>query len=354
MRIASELTVATTSPVGTVRVSASPVSAAWCPMSWAERKAPWSQLATAYLWRSAPENALTVTSPTRTPHHSTSEPGSAPMMPSSMALPIAAGKSAWLTSHTMPKAIAMTSVRHCPLPTHLRYAVGLVRSGVPGSAWGSEDHLPHFTSAGAVPHAIFRRAQAVTGGVQATSRPGRKQAQAARKTQVVGSSGLAAEGVGQLVDLEGALVDVAVAVGRATDQVGGDRGGEELSRSEQDEGRDRRPGAQGRRETGEDEDEAEGLRLRRGVQARQGVGEADQADGPGEAEEGAEQQADGADDVEHGRPAHRWPPVGSVGGRVGRVGGPGVGRVRVRVARRCGRMDGAHRPRRRGRRRRGT
>ena len=142
MRIASELTVATTSPVGTVRVSASPVSAAWWPMSWADRKAPCSQLATAYLWRIAPDSALTTTSPRRTPHHSSSEPGSAPMMPSSIALPIAAGKSAWLTSHTMPKAIAMTRVRHCPLPTHRRYAVGLVRSGVPGSAWGSEITCP--------------------------------------------------------------------------------------------------------------------------------------------------------------------------------------------------------------------
>ena len=46
------------------------------------------------------------------PHHSTSEPASPPMMPSSMALPIAAGKSAWLTSHTTPKAMATTRVRH--------------------------------------------------------------------------------------------------------------------------------------------------------------------------------------------------------------------------------------------------
>src|SRR5215217_5568636 len=59
------------------------------------------------------------------------------MIPSSMARPIAAGKRAWLTSQTMPKAIATTRERHWFLPTQRRYAVGLVRSGVPGSAWGS-------------------------------------------------------------------------------------------------------------------------------------------------------------------------------------------------------------------------
>ena len=36
----------------------------------------------------------------------------------------------------MPKAIAMTSVRHCPLPTHRRYAVGLVEVGRAGIGVG--------------------------------------------------------------------------------------------------------------------------------------------------------------------------------------------------------------------------
>ena len=106
-------------------------------MSCAERKAPCIQFVTAYLCRIAPESALTSTSPTRMAHHSSSASKSLPMMPSSMALPIAAGNSAWLTSQTMPKQIATTSVRHWALPTHRRYAVGLVRSGVPGSASGS-------------------------------------------------------------------------------------------------------------------------------------------------------------------------------------------------------------------------
>ena len=66
MRMASELTVATTSPVGTRRPRASPASAAWWPMSRAVRKAPRIQLATAYLCRKAPDTALSTTRPSST------------------------------------------------------------------------------------------------------------------------------------------------------------------------------------------------------------------------------------------------------------------------------------------------
>src|SRR6476661_4137660 len=300
MRIASELTVATTSPVGTVRVSASPVSAAWCPMSCAERKAPCIQFMTAYLWRIAPEAALSTTSPMRMRHHCTSDPASPPMMPSSMALPMAAGKSAWLTSQTMPNAIATTRVRHWPLPTHFRYAVGLVRSGVPGSAWGSEITWCSLGSATGASHVVFCR-DARSGGR-------------------VGARTL--QGVGELVHLEGVGVDAPVAVGRAADEVGRDGRGEELRRGQQDERRHRSPRAQGQRQPGEDEDEAERLRLGRSVQARERVGEPDKPDRPGEAEESPEQQADRAGAVEQGPPRHgrSRPSVGTSFPRSARCG----------------------------------
>lgn len=136
MRMASDETVATTSPVGTVRVSASPVSAALWPMSWAERKALVIQFMTAYLCRMAPAAALITMRPTRAPAQRTRALESPPTMPSSMARLIAAGKSAWLTIHTMPNTMATARVRHWPRPTHDRYAAGEVRTGVPGSAGG--------------------------------------------------------------------------------------------------------------------------------------------------------------------------------------------------------------------------
>ena len=174
-------------------------------------------------------------------------------------------------------------------PQVCRRARQVRRAGV---GVGQRDHLVHRTFGVDAPHSIFRRCHRPTVRVQADSRSnplGRMPCGPVASVRPVLVR--AVEGVGQLVDLEGLGVDAPVAVGRSTDEVRGHGRGEELGRGEQDEGRDGRPGAQRQGQAGEDEDEAEGLRLGRGVQARQGVGEADEADGPGEAEERAEEQA---------------------------------------------------------------
>ena len=141
IRIASEATTATTSPVGIWRGRASPTSALCQPTSWIERKAARSQLFTANQCRPAPASALTTPSPTRTPHQRTSWSARPATMPWSMARLIAAGKSAWVTIHTTPNAVATARVRHWPRPTQPRKLRGLRRSGVPGCSYGRRTRI---------------------------------------------------------------------------------------------------------------------------------------------------------------------------------------------------------------------
>src|SRR5919112_876670 len=116
-RIASLVTVATTSPVGTARGNASPVRAAWgC--------------------RSTPAPACTNASATIAPDHVSSAAPSPATTPSSTPRPTATGTRAWVTIQTTPQPAPSASVAFCCRAIHSRKRHGPRRSGSPGSSKG--------------------------------------------------------------------------------------------------------------------------------------------------------------------------------------------------------------------------
>ncbi len=101
----------------------------------------------------------------------------------------------------------------------------------------------------------------------------------------------------ELVDDEQVGADLARAVPGTTDHVRRDGRREELEHDDEEQRRDGTPRAQPQAQAREHEDQPEDLGLRRGVHARQEVGEPHDADARGEREERAAQEEDGGDDV---------------------------------------------------------
>ncbi len=116
-RIASDATVETTSPVGRVRGSATPVRDAWCPTTWDDSRAPRHQFHTASQCRTRVDSAVTTASPSRTRHHVTRPRVLPPSMPASTARPIAHGTSAWATIQTVPMTMPSATVPHIRRPS---------------------------------------------------------------------------------------------------------------------------------------------------------------------------------------------------------------------------------------------
>ncbi len=102
MRIASEATVFTTSPAGMTSVTAVPVLATWCPMTWTVRYAAFIQLVTASWWRRAPQTAWKSPSAITIATHRKSSRSLLSMTPWSIAAPTHAQMRAWLTIQPMP------------------------------------------------------------------------------------------------------------------------------------------------------------------------------------------------------------------------------------------------------------
>jgi len=105
------------------------------------------------------------------------------------------------------------------------------------------------------------------------------------------------DGLLELVGDEQVAVDVAVAVRRPTDHVRRDRRREHLEHEHDEERGDRAQRVLVERDRAEDQQQPEDLRLRRGVHARQGVGEAQEAHAGRQGQQRARQQHDRGGDV---------------------------------------------------------
>ena len=110
-RIASFVTVATTSPVESLLRMAGPARAAWWATTCASRKEAWSQLETAQRCRMTPATACVAPSPSRTSVQTARAWLSCSTMPFWIARPIANGISACATIQATPKSMPATSVR---------------------------------------------------------------------------------------------------------------------------------------------------------------------------------------------------------------------------------------------------
>ncbi len=136
VRSASFATVATTSPVGSSAVTASPVRVTCRPMSWDDTNADRIQFSTSS--RCPTTFASTCTSPTpRSAAHPVSRADETPSSrPPSTIRPITYGSSAPAMLPSTPTTMAATSTPACWRPIHTRNARGERSGGVPGSARG--------------------------------------------------------------------------------------------------------------------------------------------------------------------------------------------------------------------------